>query len=52
MKQRPSEIKGKENTPWIQLEMIMLSEIKSEGERQIYDITYMWTLTYDTDEPS
>jgi len=52
MKQRPSEIKGKENTPWIQLEMIMLSEIKSEGERQIYDITYMWNLTYDTDEPS
>ena len=25
---------------------------KSEGERQIpYDITYMWNLKYDTDEP-
>ena len=25
---------------------------KSEGERQIpYDITYMWNLKYDTNEP-
>ena len=30
--------------------MIMLSEVKSEGERQIYDITYMWNLKYYTDE--
>ena len=24
---------------------------KSERERQIYDITYMWNLKYDTNEP-
>ena len=30
---------------WMQLEMIILSEVKSERERQIpYDITYMWDL--------
>ena len=52
MKQRPLKIKGKENTPWVQLEMIMLSEVKSEGERQIYDITYIWNLKYDTNGPS
>ena len=34
------------------LEIIILSEVKSERERQIpYDITYMWNLKYDTNEP-
>ena len=37
---------------WIQLEIIILSEVKSERERQIpYDITYMWNLKHGTDEP-
>ena len=37
---------------WMQLEIIILSEVKSERERQIpYDITYMWNLKYDTNEP-
>ena len=36
----------------MQLEMIILSEVKSERERQIpYDITYTWNLKYDTNEP-
>ena len=31
------------------LYIIILSEVKSERERQIpYDITYMWSLKYDT----
>ena len=29
---------------WMQLEIIILSEVKSEGERQIPYITYMWNL--------
>ena len=37
---------------WMQLEIIVLSEVKSERERQTpYDITYTWTLKYDTNEP-
>ena len=33
---------------WMQLEIIILSEV-SQTERQIlYDITYMWNLKYDT----
>ena len=33
---------------WMQLEIIMLSEISQE-ERQIpFDIAYMWNLKYDT----
>ena len=36
---------------WMQLEIIILSEI-SQKERQIsYDITYMWNLKYGTNEP-
>ena len=36
---------------WMDLEIIRLSEVKSERERQIpYDITYMWNLKYDTNE--
>ena len=38
---------------WIQLESLILSEVKSERERQIpYDITYMWSLKCGTNEPS
>ena len=37
---------------WMDLEIIMLSELKSKRERQIlYDITYMWSLKHDTNEP-
>ena len=37
---------------WMQLEIIILREVKSERERQIpYDITYMWNLKYDANEP-
>ena len=47
-----SAIKKKEIMPfaatWMDLEMIILSEV-----RQIsYDITYMWNLKYDTNEPT
>ena len=32
-------------TTWMDVEGIMLSEVKSDRERQIlYDITYMWNL--------
>ena len=35
---------------WMDLEIIILSEVKRE--RQIaYDITYMWNLKQDTNEP-
>ena len=31
--------------PWMELETLILSEVKSERERQIpYDITYIWNL--------
>ena len=51
-----SAIKKKELMPfaatWMQLEIIILREVKSERERQIpYDITYMWNLKYDANEP-
>ena len=33
------------------LEIIILSEVKSDRERQMsYDITYIWNLKYDTNE--
>ena len=33
------------------LETIILSEVKSDSKRQIsYDTTYMWNLKYDTNE--
>ena len=36
-------------TMWMDLEIIILCEVKSERERQMpYDITYMWNLKYDT----
>ena len=35
---------------WMDLEIIILSEV-SQTERQIpYDTTYMWNLKYDTNE--
>ena len=51
-----SAIKNNEIMPfaatWMQLEIITLSEVKSERERHMtYGITYMWNLKYDTDEP-
>ena len=37
---------------WMDLETVIQSGVKSERERQIpYDITYMWNLKYDTNEP-
>ena len=34
---------------WLELETLILSEVKSEIERHItYDITYIWNLTYGT----
>ena len=36
---------------WTQLEIILLSEVKSEREIQIpQDIIYMWNIKYDTNE--
>ena len=35
--------------PWMDLEITILSEV-SQKERQIYDITYMWTLKRDINE--
>ena len=47
-----SQLKKNEIIPlaatWMDLEIIILNEVKSERERQIpYDITYMWNLNYD-----
>ena len=37
---------------WMELEMITLSEVMSERERQIpYESTYMWNLKYSTNVP-
>ena len=37
---------------WMDLDIIILSEVKSDRERQVsYDITYRWNLKYDTNEP-
>ena len=50
-----SAIKNNEIMPfaatWMQLEIITLSEVKSERERHMtYDITYMWNLKNNTNE--
>ena len=50
-----SAIKKNEIIPfvakWMDLEMIILSEVfKSERERQICNITYMWNLKSSTNE--
>ena len=37
----------------MELEIFILSEVKSERKRQIpYNITYMWNLKYGTNKPS
>ena len=37
----------------MELEILILREVKPEGERQIsHDITYIWNLIYGTNEPS
>ena len=37
---------------WMEPETLILSEVKSERERQIpYDITYIWNLICGTNEP-
>ena len=51
----PSYKKNNEIIPfaaaWMQLEIIILNEVNSEGERpKPYDITYVWNLKYDTNE--
>ena len=51
-----SAIKKNEIMPfaatWMQLEIIILSEVSQKEKRQIlYDITSMWNLKYDTNEP-
>ena len=39
-------------TIWVQLEILILSEVKSEEKDKIpHDITYTWNLNYDTNEP-
>ena len=36
---------------WMDLEIIILSEVKSDRERQVsYNITYMWNLKYHTND--
>ena len=38
-------------TTWINLDIIILSEVSQKEKRQIlYNITYMWNLKYDTSE--
>ena len=36
---------------WIQLEILIQCEVKSEKDKIPYDITYMWHLKYGTNEP-
>jgi len=37
---------------WMELETLILNEVKSKRESQIsYDITYIWNLIYGTNEP-
>ena len=37
---------------WMELETLILSEVKSERERQIpHDIAYIWNLIYGTNKP-
>ena len=39
-----SAIKAPSAATWMDLETVILSEVKSERKRQIYDIAYMWNL--------
>ena len=34
---------------WVDLEVLILSKVR---QRQIYDITYMWNLKNDVNEPN
>ena len=36
---------------WIDLEIIILSEVSQKEKDKYHDITYMWNLKYDTNEP-
>ena len=36
---------------WMQLEIIILSKVSQRERLLPYDITYMWNLKYDTNEP-
>ena len=36
---------------WMQLEILILSEVSQEEKDILYDITYMWNLKYGTNEP-
>ena len=35
---------------WMQLEVIILSEVNQKEKQTPYDITYMWNLKYGTNE--
>ena len=35
---------------WMDLETIILSEVSQTEKDKYHDITYMWTLKYDTNE--
>ena len=35
---------------WMDLEIIILSEVSQKEKQMPYDITYMWNLKYDTNE--
>ena len=36
---------------WMELEIVVLSEVSQTRERQIPYITYIWNLKYATNEP-
>ena len=37
-------------TTWVELEIIILSEVSQKEREMPYDTTYMWNLNYDTNE--
>ena len=52
-RQQRTKFSGQFAATWVDLEVTILSEIKSDKEREIpYDIRYMWNLKYDTNEHS
>ena len=36
---------------WLDLEMIILSEVSQEEKAKYHMISHMWNLNYDTNEP-
>ena len=36
---------------WIDLEIIVLRKVSQKGRQIPYDITYMWNVKYNTNEP-